>query len=75
MSEQHIVSLTIEINIQVPDEDLGLLDYIAEAAMQGAVDSISNRSPTGTGFNYNYAHKKSRRGMTVSPKTLLGVQT
>lgn len=60
-----IVTVTLEFNVQAtPSADM---DIICEAMMVGAVNGISSNA-TGTGFDYSYTKKKSRRGMTVTKK-------
>lgn len=62
-----IVDMTLEFSIQIPRKDLGALDTIAEALMMYGVHG-STRNISGTGFNYNYTYKKSRRGLTLRKK-------
>jgi hypothetical protein len=61
-----IVDMTLEFSIQIPRKDLEELDTIAEKLMIYGVNGCKYPTISGTGFNYKYTHKKSRRGMTIS---------
>jgi len=67
MNERTIVNLTLEFTLQIPNSEAHATSIIAETMMQGAVNG-TQRNVTGTGYTYNYTHKKSRRGMTVRNK-------
>ena len=61
-----VATVTLELTVVVGD--VNLLDEIAEMALQGAVNQIPTDQPMGLGYTYNYSAKKSRRGMTVTPR-------
>ena len=67
MEETTIVNLTLEFTLQIPSDEAGTIGLIAETLMQGAVNA-TQRNVTGTGFNFDYTNKKSRRGMTIRKK-------
>lgn len=66
-SETTIVTITLEMTVQVErDSDLSLCCL---AALRGAVKNVGpERKATGTGFNYAYTKKKSRRGLRITAK-------
>lgn len=64
MDEPKIVNLTLEFTLQIPSNQAELVDIIAETMMKGAVNAL-DRNVSGTGYNYDYTHKKSKRGLII----------
>lgn len=63
-----IVTVTLELTVQVNEPTEDGLDLTCEAMLAGAVNRVGVDA-TGTGFNYSYEYKKSRRGMTISRRS------
>ena len=61
-----IVNVTLEFTVQCKNQqDVEELDIISEAMMSGAVNATS-KDAVGCGFNYDYTHKRSRRGLIIA---------
>lgn len=61
-----IISLTLELQLQIDETEQTTLDIIAHTALEGVVRCMPNRNLTGVGFNYTYTHKHSKRGLTIT---------
>ena len=63
-----MIDATLEISMQLDPSDERDIDIILETMLQGAVNAVSNRKPCGLGYSYTFMQKKTKRGLTISPR-------
>lgn len=68
MNNEKIVDITLELTLRT-DADENDIANIVETMLRGAAQCVSQRDVTGTGFNYSYTRKRSKRGLSCKAKT------
>lgn len=58
-------TVIMELKFIMKIEDTRDLDVIAETGMKAVVDAMPLRSIVGTGYDYSYDSKKTKRGMHI----------
>lgn len=59
-------TIRVTLHVTVQTDDVGLLDAIAETALRAVVDCMPKRTIIGTGYDYEYNHSRSRRGLNMT---------